>query len=277
MYANLAGYSGAVLGYIADNRRGAYLGYKLGKKLGKSSHMVPIPSRVGRRRRTKHIPKKKLGIPRGRKVGNILKKLLNNKKHKAKKPNVRTNHLLEISQHNDLSYKTSTIRLRRAKHHKGLRGRYMFSQTWDYVNGTGNEGAQNTDEGKKMFTRAQITGDVSNVRILTDNWAIDPILLNPYVLSDNASSYFTGAQAYKEDRFHVETVQQKIHLVSLCTIPQIVKIYWLMYKKDSDLGVSQIWSNLLTAESLGQSNPVNAPYTSSITANDRLTSVSSDT
>nr|WAE43071.1 MAG: capsid protein [Cressdnaviricota sp.] len=281
----VSGISGATLGYITCGTKCIIPGYKFGKRLGKTyPKMSPIPPSQRKRRARgpptpSPSPKKRRGpykpathkYRKFTKFAATKKHSLANRLRKGSrtagylKIGATQNRMAEISQHNDMSYKNLRIVLNAPKHHKNLRGRYQYSHTWDFINTTGNEGSQNTDECKKMLTLNQITGVITTTRLDTISWGVDPIYLNPFVLSDTASTYFTGQQAYKEDRFHLETVNQKLQLLSLSSIPIKARVYWLQYKIDSDKSVSTIWAELLSAETMGQSGTVTpAQYTTTL-------------
>lgn len=84
-------------------------------------------------------------------------------------------------------------------------GRYWYENTWDFVNNGTDEGKQNTDETKRVLTRKQIVGTTSANRLDNDNWAVDPILLNPFVNADSVPSlYFDSETAKQQDKFHLE-------------------------------------------------------------------------
>jgi len=269
MYDTLARTSGAVLGYIHGGIRGGFLGYKLGKRLGKTyPKMAAIPLHKKRGYGKYVLKRKKVHVKRKR-VTKV------HKRHKSKPVRSRVTSLAratqqatqQISQHNDMSYKIGHVWVHKPKHNRKLFGRYWYENTWDFVNNGVDEGRQNTDETKRVLTRKQIVGTTSNNRLDNDNWACDPVLLNPFVNSDaTPSSYFTTLKAKDQDRFHLEYYTEKLHLVSESLIPMKVKIYWLQYRKSTADSVSTVWTNLLSKMSLGQSAPVPAQYTNTLTA-----------
>jgi len=271
MYESLGGYSGAVLGYINGGYRGAIAGYKLAKRLSKTYPKMP-PIRNKRKHSSgKYVLKRKVSFHSRKKHKSTYKHRRGKPRYTGKRKRWTGNKIREasqqISQHNDMSYKTSLVIVRKKKYDRKIMGRYWYENTWDFVNNGTDEGKQNTDETKRVLTRKQIVGTTSANRLDNDNWAVDPILLNPFVNADSVPSlYFDSETAKQQDKFHLEYYTEKLHLMSLSLIPMKVKIYWFQYKKTTGQSVSEVWTDLLSKMSLGQSAPIPAAYTNQTTA-----------
>lgn len=251
--------SAYALGYIHAGHRGGYVAYKAASafdnSLPKSSTMTPVPrkhkSRTPRTPRAVRYTKKFKKHPSAWKSS---RKTLFQGKRFAPFSNVYAAKTQDISQHNDLSSKSKRIVLRKGKRSNKLIGRYLYSENYDTTVDGENEGKQSVCLGKYLMTTVQLVGgQSSNLIASTTTWGVDPYQMNPYVNSAAGAYWSTTPALAYDDQFHIDSCNAKFSIVSFSAIPQRVKIYWLMYKKNcgSTRTPDQIWTDCIDAEALG--------------------------
>lgn len=252
--------SAYALGYIHAGHRGGYVAYKVASafdnSLPKSKSMTPILR--NRKRKLPHSGFTPIRYHNKKGKKSVRRLLWTKKGAKGKKFGPFSNvysKAQDISQHNDLSSKSVRIVIRKSKGRSNkLIGRYLYSENYDTTIDGENEGKQSVCLGKYLMTTLQMVGgQSSNLVASATTWGVDPYQMNPYVNSAAGAYWSTTPALAYEDQFHIDTCNAKFSIVSFSAIPQRVKIYWLMYKKNcgSSRTPDTVWQDCIDAEALG--------------------------
>lgn len=240
-------------GYILGGHVGGFAAYKGAEYLDNSLSKMQKTRSQSKRTPTRRTLKGRSGKG-AKRIKNVSKKRMGStakRLFKKARPNPRGDPL-EISGHNDMSKKRFSIIMSRKKPLRGKYvGRYLFQETWDGYSST-TEGKQTTLICKNLMTSQQLLGSTLMVnRDEVGSWAIAPQILNPYANITNTATFPGGGTA--NDSFFIETIKAQLAVISTCTIPQKLKIMWLMYKKNSNQDPKAIWDAAITYESMGES------------------------
>jgi len=246
-------------GYILGGHVGGFAAYKGAEYLDNSFPKMATTRQ--QRRRTprgakRYIAANKVGSGslKRKRTRNVSKKRMGNTPRtlfkKTKIAHAPRGDMLEISGHNDMSMHKFNVSVRAPKaRDKGV-GRYIYHETFDGLSAT-LEGQQVTYICKNFMTSQQLLGlTVATDRRDKEAWACDPCALNPYQNITTVGTYTGGQTA--NDSFYLQSLTAQLAVVSTCTIPQKIKIMWLMYKKNSNQSVTSIWDASITYESMGQ-------------------------
>lgn len=160
--------------------------------------------------------------------------------------------LQAISQHNDWSSRPSrTVLIGRWKSPVKTFGHFHLSHFYSGIIKQV-EGRQGIGQGMEIFNLNQCLGVTSNAVNNAGAWGTDPFQLNPYSVAPTTAIYPGIAGVASEDKIFIKDVDHCLRIVSMTTIPQKIKIYWMLCKKNTTTSVAQLWTNLLDDTSLGQ-------------------------
>lgn len=125
----------------------------------------------------------------------------------------------------------------------------------------GNQGVQLVNSANYIMNKNQLNGVTqSTISSFVSSWATDPFQLNPYSNAPNNSIYAAVPTAVvADDKLCIKSVEQIIRIVSLCTVPQRVKIFYYLCKKDGDNSPLSIWSEAITASAYLQAAAASGP------------------
>jgi len=146
-------------------------------------------------------------------------------------------------------------------------GKFFFEHSYGRVL-EGAQGVQLVNTGNYMLTKTQLggttTGSLSN---FVTSWATDPFQLNPYSTAPNNAIY-TGVPAavVADDKLCIKSIKHILRIVSLCTVPQRVKVLYFLCKKDGDATPSTIWSEAISASAYLQASQASGPTNSGSSA-----------
>jgi len=245
--------SAYTLGYIYGGHAGGFAAYKGAKYIDNSLQ------KMGKRKsvfkpRPKGKSNKWIKKPTLKRKGDVMLKDGGRKRRKIANPRTGGGDKLEISGHNDMVFHKFSIWLRKASK-RGLHvGRYAYQETWDGLSVT-EEGKQYSKVCKMFMTAQQLLGSVLAAnRLETESWGCDPCALNPYSTITNTGIYPSGQTA--NDAFYLESIRAQLSVVSTCTIPQKIKIMWLMYKVNSNQTPTAVWDSSINYEAMGQASIV---------------------
>lgn len=172
----------------------------------------------------------------------------------------------EISQHNDLSRKwVGAYSLGKRSFPKTL-GKYMYYNMNEWVL-EGTQGRQIIDWPEAIMTRYWLVGDTSDVRSERVRLPDDIYQLNPYSTAPTNALY-SGPQPAVSDQalLNVQKIRTNLDLLSMTDVAQIVDVYWLTPKFDTNLDPNTMWNNIADSLSLGQAAATNATNLTNLTA-----------
>lgn len=166
--------------------------------------------------------------------------------------------IIDISQHNDLSFHTAPSIFMGPKVSKMKTiSRFTYEHNQEYISNA-NQGFQSVSICSEMFNRSQILGVTSTTRNGPGRLADDLFLMNPYSnLPGNA--YLTQTGSASQDRIFVKNVTCLVELLSMNIVPQYCDLYICTPKYDVLNAPDVSWSSGLADLALGQG--VNLPAT----------------
>lgn len=239
-------------GYILGGHAGGFAAYKGAEYLDNS--LQKMRQTRSQSKRTPTFRSKK-GISGGgkKRIKQVTKKRMGStpKTLFKKKPRMYKKDPLDVSGHNDMAMHKFPIVIRKPKGKKVGVGRYLYQETWDGFSTT-LEGKQILKICKYFATSQQLLGDTLTLdRTEKDSWAINPCALNPYQNITNPTAY--PSYQTTNDSFYLKSIKAQLAVVSTCTIPQKVKVMWLMYKKNCNMNPQQLWDAAILYEGMGAS------------------------
>lgn len=207
----------------------------------------------------KFQPKKRRqskGIPTFKKLTKAAAKALVRKNVKTKKKK-KNDDQIEISQHNDLSEKD--LGMYTFPHGKPakLLGRYYYRNIVQRVSGN-YAGRQDVTNFEAICTRSQLIGDTSTNANDYERWPDDPFKLNPFITSMAPSTIYPGPipETKPNDYLYLKSVNVVTKFLSMVTVPQKVRVYWVTPTFDTNITPSIQWFRILNAKNQTQSlNP----------------------
>jgi len=149
--------------------------------------------------------------------------------------------------------------------HEKLLGNYQYRNINQWIV-QGLQGHQVADFPEVMFTRAQLIGDVSDVRSDRIRWPDSPKLLNPFAGHPGSTIYPVPATGVVNDVIYIKNCKTIHHLLNMTKIPMNVDIYWVMPKYDTDMTPVSSWTDILNSKFMGQTGQTGATNTASTTA-----------
>lgn len=161
----------------------------------------------------------------------------------SRSASVRTTQLQGISQHNDWTSRPSKVIVVGRKHAQ-VKTVSAFKLVHHLSKTLGNvQGRQAVSVGMEIFTKDQLGGVTTNVLGSTSQWDTDPFLLNPYSTAPQNSIYpNTPNEVVATDKLFIKNVKSHLRIVSMESIPQRVKVYWILNKRNTNLSATTIWS-----------------------------------
>lgn len=164
------------------------------------------------------------------------------------------------SQHNDWSKRPlGNIVIKKEPVPKTV-GKFYLEHSYGKVV-EGGQGVQLVTTGNHMMNKNQLNGStLTTLSSFTAYWETDPFQLNPYSTAPNNAIYTSvPAAVVADDKLCIKSVEHETRIVSLCTVPQRVKIFYYLCKKDGDNIPTTTWSEAVTAGSYLQPTAVSAP------------------
>lgn len=160
--------------------------------------------------------------------------------------------LMNISQHNDLSLKRlGTVKVGKQEKPK-VQGIYRYRNQAQWVI-VGTQGRQVTDFPECILTRAMLVGSTDATRSERYRVPDDFFTLNPYVTAP-ASTIYPGPVPVVpgNDVLNVRGVKTTFEILSMSKVAQVVKVYWLTPKFDTDVNPIDFWNQLVNKKNMTQ-------------------------
>lgn len=281
MYERLSGYSGAVLGYMHGNIRGAVGGYYAGRALyrqtrpKKVSPMAPYKRRGSvlvstKPKKWKPYGKSKSANIRGvkwtqpktfgrtrilRTKGNRIAKRRGGSRRFGAQPR------MAKSGHNDMLVRSIRNKLS-AKRMKRNPATFRYSESKQLINETA-DGIQGVFTLQFLATTAQLSGNFISglgARNSYSTWEINPYALNPFVNTLQTSTLYPGPlpAITANDMIALLSCKHTLNMLSLENIPQHVHVRWCVATKNGQLSPDAVWLNELNAKNMTQTGQATA-------------------
>nr|WAE42715.1 MAG: capsid protein [Cressdnaviricota sp.] len=259
--------SGAALGFIHNNIRGAVSGYKMAGyahdflyQKNTNLSMAPINKRKATGppnvRHAHHQSKKRSQKERFKKIFKPTSKWVK-KPRVVKKASVRKSlkqSLVGISQHNDwMELNGGHIRMLTSKRPIKTKAKFQYQEGKEGL-GSGGDGQQLVFNMPGMATRAQLIGSTAASRTGSiDQWEVDPFQLNPWSTAPTNAIYPGPMGAVvADDKLALLSCHHKVQFINMSSNPIEVYIYYLTPKVDTATDPQAEWGAALVAESLTQ-------------------------
>lgn len=155
--------------------------------------------------------------------------------------------------HNDLSViKLGSVRVGVQVRPK-VQGTYRYRNVQQWVI-TGLQGQQVSDYPEVILPRQVLVGQTDNSRFARLNIADDLFELNPYVTAPSSTIYPGPVPDIPgNDNMNVRGVATTLEFLSMAVVPQVVKVYWLTPKFDTDVNPIDFWNQLVLKKNMTQS------------------------
>lgn len=165
----------------------------------------------------------------------------------------KSTNLQDISQHNDLSERRISLSYPRGSFRFKSLGHYFYQDSFQKVI-SGPIGDQQVAVLKGTMTYNQLAGVTSNVIADENKWQSDPMLLNPFVNVQQASSYFPGPLPVyaANDRFAVKSISVSLSMLSMEKIAQKVTVMFMLCRHNTTVPPNTQWVQALVAEGMTQ-------------------------
>lgn len=250
--------SGATLGYIAGNVKGAIAG---------GTYAGRFVDWQSKRSAARAVAAAKAS------------EVLARKRAKRPKRMPRTVRAAPISKHNDMTVHNlgkTVVPYSGPKFGKVL-GRYMYRNMNQWVvqriNSTVGQGLQAYDWPEAILSLHALRSDpsiqyadVSSSRSERVKLADDLYELNPYVTRPSTSLFGAPPVRDPESRIAIKGVVSEVSLLSMTTVAQHCDVYWITPKFDTDHDPNTTWENAIDALKIGQGFSTSASIINQTTA-----------
>lgn len=180
-----------------------------------------------------------------------------------------------ITRHNDMTvHKLGTVKVPGAAKliKNASRGKFVYrNMNQVIVGGFGSigQGRQAATYPEVLMTRQMLIGDTSVQRADKLRLPDDIFKLNPYSARPVNDIYVNPPPASNVDAADVvglRNIVSELGLLSMTTVPQVVEVYWLTPKYDTNDDPNDTWNSALDAYRLGQNASTNAVLPSGLIA-----------
>lgn len=187
-----------------------------------------------------------------------------------------------ITRHNDMTvHKLGMVKVPGAAKliKNASRGKFAYrNMNQVIIGGFGSigQGRQANGYPECIMTRPMLIGDISNARNDKDRLPDDIFKLNPYSARPVNDIYVTAPPASGVDAADViglRNVVSQLGILSMTTVPQVVDVYWLTPRYDTNDDPNATWYSAIDAYRLGQNLSTNSALPSILTADPGVAAV----
>lgn len=198
--------------------------------------------------------------PHNNTVGSYNAKAVRKPKYPKRKGS-QSSHKMIISRHNDMTvHNLGSVNVPGAKPFiKGAsKSKFYYRNVNNIIlgsDGVADQGRQRSDYPEVILTRQMLIGDTSTNRFDRNRVPDDFFKLNPYSARPVNDIYVNPppeSNVDSADVIGIKSVNSQISLLSMTTVAQIVDVYWLVSKYDTNDSPTDTWNSAMDVVRLGQ-------------------------